>query len=92
MMNVRLLACTILAAGSLAGCASTSETDETVAAVDDSQKIVCRNTNEMGSRLKGRVCKTKAEWGIQSKSDRNAVRNQGRAAQGGAAGERGRVN
>ncbi len=80
MKTLRLFACTILATGTLAGCAGTPETDDMVAA-DDSQTIVCRYVQEIGSRLSSRVCRTKEEWSGQSKEARS-IGNAGRTDTG----------
>ena len=80
MKTLRLFACTILATGTLAGCAATPEDGEMVAA-DDSQDVICRYVQEIGSRLSTRVCRTRAEWSGQSK-DMRSIGNAGRTDTG----------
>ena len=61
----------------LAACASTGDA-ETAAAVDfndDPDRIVCRTYEEIGSRLKDRVCKTAREWDREAEFNEDMKRS-----------------
>jgi hypothetical protein len=46
----------------------------TASGKDPSQQVICRNQEEIGSRLGGkRVCMTKAQWAQQAQDSRDAV-------------------
>jgi hypothetical protein len=44
------------------------------AAVDDSEKMVCKKVRATGSRIRvGKTCMTKAEWEQRTKDDQKAL-------------------
>lgn len=76
MKRIRLAAAP-LALVLAAGCASTGD-EQTAAAADfndDPDRIVCRTFQELGSRLKDRVCKTAREWDREAEFNEDMKRS-----------------
>ena len=66
-----------------AAAAQAAAADGTVAAVDDSDKLVCKKYTITGSRIAKRtVCKTRAEWIEYAQHMKEAMRNAERRSAG----------
>lgn len=57
----------------LTGCAATEEGE-----LSAGNRVICRDEQEIGSRLNKRVCKTAAEWETEREIQQDAMRNRNR--------------
>lgn len=71
----------VLAAAAATPAAAPATLDQ--GAIDDANKVVCKNQGTVGSRLGvKKVCRTKAEWRLVADDARREVRNMTRAKHG----------
>jgi hypothetical protein len=66
-MRYAILALTLLAPAAVAQAADPK------AATSDDQKIVCKSERFVGSNLRERICKTKAEWDNARRSSKDML-------------------
>ncbi len=82
MLISRFALASIMSAASLSvvGCATTEDGAETASA--DSEAMICRRVESVGSRFAERVCRTRGEWEAEAEANREFLERAGRAEVG----------